>query len=135
MSLEAGIYDRLAARPGFVAIAGNRVYPGRFPDNLTLPALTYVRVAPRPRPQRLGGGGPVGLAEAVYQLDAWARDYDTAAALADQVRIAFDGFAGSIGGVTVSGASLLADRDSPEPETGLFRRILEIRIPYTESIA
>lgn len=40
--------------------------------------------------------GPSGLAEARFQFDAWAKDIDTAAALADAVKERLDGYGGTV---------------------------------------
>ena len=64
---------------------GARIYPNLLPQNSTLPAVRYARVAAT----RVSAmGADPGNAMARFQIDAWAATYDQARAVAAQVRLA-----------------------------------------------
>lgn len=132
MSLErGGIYAHLAARPGFVALVGDRVYPRRLPQEATLPAVVYRLIGTTDR--GLSQSGSDGLADARFQFDVWADDPDEADAIAAELVAAFHGFRGFMGDTVVGAARVANDIDDDEPMTGLYRRIVDVLIQHQEA--
>jgi hypothetical protein len=116
MLIEAAIFKYLSEYSGLV---GSRIYPLKLPQKPTLPAMTY---------QRISGmhvhshSGISGLARPRYQFTCWAERYDDAKATAETLRLALDGYKGTMGGVSgvnVSGALSEGDGDIYDPDTKL----------------
>jgi hypothetical protein len=122
--LETGIYAVLAADDAVKAIVITRIYPAMVPQGAVFPCLVYHQVAGE-REHTMQG--PNGLRQSRYQITAWGKMTDAAAAyagakaLADAVRLALDGSYGTWSGVAVQGCSLMDETDvveaSPELET------------------
>lgn len=98
-------------------LASGRVYAMQLPERPEFPAIVY---------QRISGPRAGPLWRPRYQLSCWARSYREAEALAEAVTTALHGFNGDIDGV--EGVVLVASDglDDYEPDTGLYRRILDI---------
>lgn len=126
-----GLFTFLTVPP--IAAIGDRVYPRRLPRDATLPAVVYRRIdtADRVRSQ----AGPSGLVTPRIQLDIWAMDPDVADQVAEALRIRLDGYRGQMGDVPVGSAFVVGDVDDDDPETGLYRRILDVSITHEEAVA
>jgi len=125
-----GLYAFLTQPP--IAALGDRVYPRRLPRDAVLPAVTYRRIdTVRGRSH----SGPDGLATPRIQLDIWATDPDVADAIAEAIRIRIDGYRGQMGDVPVGSVELVGDVDDDDPETGLYRRVLDVSITHEEAVA
>ena len=98
-------------------------------QELGLPGLTYALV-----------GGPTshyshnGVSDYAvsYQLDCWAKDGDAAMDLAAEVQAALDGYRGTWGQYTIGSVFLGTVLDDYEPDTGLYRRLRQVDIHYSE---
>lgn len=129
--IEPGLVSYLSAHPLVTTLVGTRVYPLELPQGVTLPAITYQRISgPRVRSQ----SGPSGLAHPRIQLNCWARDYAGAVQLADVVRRALDGYRGAMGSTIVQASFLDNDLDGHEPDTGLWRRTLDVILWHEEAV-
>mgnify|MGYP000866610207 CR=1 FL=1 len=125
-AIEETIYSGLSGHAGLTALVGTRVYPIMLPQNVTLPAVTYLRV---------GGARETAINEApvagmpLFQISSWATTYDGVLAVAQQVLAAVRAL------VTGSGPSLYArdlgeEVDLYEPETGLYQRVLDVTLVH-----
>lgn len=81
----------LTESPSIGATGG--VWPIRAKQGETRPQVVYTRTG--------GIGdhtmeGPISLAEVRFQFDAWAKDIDTATALADALKYRLDGYSGTV---------------------------------------
>jgi hypothetical protein len=108
---EAGLFTFLASSQ---TSAGNRVYPRRLPQAVTLPALVYFKVS--------GGveyvsNGQSGLQTPRYQINCWAATYIEARALAEQVKSLMSGYAGAMGNETVTAVFIEDDQDDDDPDS------------------
>ena len=102
--IETSVYTLLAP------LNSNRVYPLLMPQNPTLPAIVYSRIASTPQNVL---SAPPTLDQVRLQIDVWASTYKAAKTLAASVRNAMETASFS--------ATLQSDDDSYEPETGLYR--------------
>ena len=95
----------------------SRVYVMQLPDTPEFPAIVM---------QRISGPRASILWRPRYQLSCWARSYKEAEELAENVTEALHGFHGDIDGT--HGVILVESNglDDYEPETGLYRRIVDI---------
>ncbi|MBS5377548.1 DUF3168 domain-containing protein [Bilophila wadsworthia] len=109
---------------GLSVLVGNKVFALVIPQGTKLPCVTF---------QRLGGSpantlsGASGLEEIDLQIDAWARDYDEAKAIAKAVRAAMPP-----SGPQFS-AHLIEDQDLYEDGTNYFRVSMGYTVWFLET--
>lgn len=116
MLIETALFAYLSELAGLV---GARVYPLKLPQKPTLPAITYQRIS---GPHVHSHSGISGLARPRYQFTCWAEKYADAKATAEILRLALDGYKGTMGGaggVDVSGILSAGDGDIYDPDTTL----------------
>lgn len=101
MIIEEALISLLKDTAGVTAIAGTRGYPLQIPQDAALPAYAYQRISgPREATQE----GASGFALARIQIGCQAETYAEAKALKEAIRLAVDGYQGTMGGgVTVFG--------------------------------
>ena len=101
MTLEQAVYAYLSGFAGLTALVGNRIYPRRLPQDANYPAVTYQRISRLP----IRTSGTVPATRSRFQFTCWGADvpgvksgYDQAKAVAEQVRLALQNYAGLMGG-------------------------------------
>ncbi len=109
MSLEQGLVSVLDVTP---QIAGGRVFP-RLPQPAVFPAVRYQLITTT-RTQAIDG--PVGVTEAMLQLDCMARSYTEAKAVAAQVRTVLHGYRGAWGDLKAHLVHLQSENDFSEQD-------------------
>lgn len=132
MSVHTEIVARLEADAGVGAVAGDRIYVQRLPQNPTYPAVVWRQVS-GPRITNLGGAA--GRARTRLQIDSIAETWLEASALAAAVRGSLHGFTGTL--ATLHAAIALENElDDPSDETeraGLYRIVQDYRINHAEA--
>lgn len=113
----------------YVALADDRVYAKKLPQNPTLPALTYLRVAAVPE---YSHSGYSHLTNARFQVSCWAETYATVRQLAAQVRTALDGYSGFMGTTQIGSCFCKGDRDLEETDTGRQHVPLDFDIGFND---
>ncbi len=129
MSIESGLYARLAGDAAVAALVATRIYPAVVPQGATLPAITYQRVAGT---SELAHSGPSGLGRARFQVDCWAEAYAAAIDLGEAVRACLHGYRGAFDGAVVGGVVMLDGADGYDPATGVYRRRMDFAIWHSE---
>lgn len=115
--IETELATWLKAQPAIAALVGARIYPAHLPQDQTLPAITLEREGGEP----IGAmGGSTATSRATIRFDYWAQaeaggQYTLVKSIADAVRAVFDRYRGALDDLTVSGAFLRSEEDSPEP--------------------
>jgi hypothetical protein len=112
--IEESIQARLQGFPGLAALIGDKVFPGHVPEGKALPAVTFTKTSGQ-RGQI--GDGPTGDAFPDFQISCWAKTYSVAKAVANQVRLALDGFEGDMNGTAVYDCELFNEIDMYDPDT------------------
>ena len=112
MVIEEALYEHLKNNAGVSALVGNRIYPIEAPQEAALPYLVYQRISgPRVRSH----SGPSGLAHPRFQITGAAEAYPALRNVLNAVRVALDGFRGTMGGGVSVGAALVENElDSEE---------------------
>lgn len=87
-----------ALRARLNPLIAERVYLGVAPQGAIMPYLTY-RTESAERPSHMLGTS--GLAYIVYELTLWGLATAPLAALAEEIRLAMDGWRGDVGGVHI----------------------------------
>jgi hypothetical protein len=111
---EEDLYQAVSSDPVVSALIGDRIYPEVLPGGVQLPAATYQLIA---SPRSMVQTGP-SYTRPVYRWNAFAKTNDQALAVAYAImKVAPAAFNGWIGDESAS----------HEPQTGLFRRMFEMR--------
>lgn len=129
-TIEAGMVTYLEATSGVTSLVSKRIYPMKMPQNATLPALVYQRIA---GPREVTHSGRAGLARAVFSFSCWAQTYSAAKTLAAAVVAAFDGYSGAMGTSTDTDATVINELDLEDDEVNLFRTVVDVALWYQEA--
>lgn len=132
--IEVDLRTHFLAQAPIAAIVGTRMYPLQLPQGATLPALTYQVIS---GVSEITHDGPSDLGNRRIQIDCWAPSgntgYQQVVELAGAVRRAVSGYMGSMGTNPATNARKINERDIPEPETKLWRRMIEISLWHKEN--
>lgn len=128
MTLRTTIYDRCINHAGMAALIGTRCYPDRLPENVTYPALTYFRVSADNALFRSHDDGPTEFETSRVQFNAYDETGDGAAALADQLRLAWDGYSD---GCVISYAYQANRIATREDAVNAYRAIVDVLIEHS----
>jgi hypothetical protein len=129
--IELAIQTRLLEYVGLAALIGDKAFPGHVPEDKSPPAVTFTKTSgQRGHP----GDGPSGDASPDFQISCWAKTYGEAKAIANQVRMALDGFEGDMEGVKVHACELFNEIDMYDPETKCEGVALSFTIWHEEEV-
>jgi hypothetical protein len=87
------LYTILSGFAGLTALVSTRIYPRRAPQEVTAPYVIFQRISTI---RDHSHSGPSGLANPRYQFDAYAATPEEADAISDQIRLALDGYTGTV---------------------------------------
>ena len=124
VDFETALLRTLREDAGLSALVGNKVFPPAIPAGNYLPCVTFQRLGGRPANTL---AGPSGLEEIDLLIDAWARDYHEAKAVAKAVRAAMPANGPRFG------AHLIEDQDLYEDGTNYFRVSMEFKVWFLET--
>lgn len=133
MMIESDLRAYLIAVAPIAALIGDRVFPQQLPQGATLPAVTYQRIAGQ---SMIDHEGDAGLGRARIQIDCWGptgnTGYQQSVDLAETIRAALSGYRGPMGSNPATNARIINVMDIPEPETKLWRRMVEASIWHSQ---
>lgn len=118
MSLEVELVTYLGQDVVVAALIADRAYPLVLPQEPVLPAISYQRISDPPIRSQTG----ISARNPRVRFNCWDRTYDGAVALEEALIAALDSRAFGPAEVKSIYDGGLDDRD---PDTGLFRRIVE----------
>lgn len=124
VDFEIVLLRTLREDAGLSALVGSKVFPLFIPSGNYLPCVTFQRLGGRPANTL---AGPSGLEEIDLLIDAWARDYHEAKAIAKAVRAAMPANGPRFG------AHLIEDQDLYEDGTNYFRVSMEFKVWFLET--
>src|SRR5687768_4578550 len=96
--IGGAIYKLLTDDPDFAAIAGDRVYPLRIAQGVTLPAVAYQTISNSPTNCK---EGDAGLDRKRLQINIYSEHYDQQEELAEITRNLLSAFSGTLEGVEI----------------------------------
>lgn len=140
MSLLTAIYSHLVADADVIALTSTRIYMYEAPSSATTPYITFYQISGVPSHHLQAAAG---ITDQRVQIDCWDGGNEAATGvetLADKVRLAMDGFRGTMGTVTVRMCHLEDEGSDFFPkvrssrEGGIFRKRLDFRIWHTETV-
>ena len=125
MDIETALKALTLQNTAVAAAFGQRYYIDRIPDNVTYPVIRAITVADPPLDSHANNYG----GQAIIQLDIWDNDKagcNTNAALVRDWLHRYNGlFGGGTATIKINNAPSV-----PDPDTHLFRKILEAQILY-----
>jgi len=131
-ALEEAMVTQVAASAGLVALIAARFYPQMVPQKPTYPAVTY-QVVSAPRESNMGVDP--GIVNARVQFSAWGTTWKSARDVAEQLRLAFQRWRGTVAGTEIMDTLEWDWHDAPPElvnDLKVFQRVCECRISYRE---
>lgn len=126
MSFEQGLFEYLDNHAGLSMEVDSRIYPVLLPQKVTLPAVTYTRLAT----PRLHEFEKSLLPHPTFQFDCWAESYSRAKDVAEEVVSALDIYRGAMGDYTVEASIVDSERDAYDAATGIHHVMVDVEIWY-----
>lgn len=114
MNLSGPIRALIADNNAANAALQNRVYPGVFPEQYTLPAVAVNIIRVEPNPTK---SGPSDIDAAMVQIDCYANTYGQAQDISNLVRTALDYYRGDI---LIAGQTISIDYIDFEGQTDVW---------------
>ena len=128
MTLRTIVYDLCVGHAGIAALVAARVYPDRLPKTVVYPALVYkTPISADNSDYRTHDTGPTEREVVRVQFDCYALTGGGAAALADQVRAAWDGWSDGCDVGYAFQANRIATR---EDALKAYRTIVDVMMEY-----
>lgn len=129
--IEEALRARLTGFAGLAALVSARIHPDKLPPEPSplvttrWPALTY-QVVSTERVYSLEGFSC--LARPTFQIDVWATSQSSRVNVAHQVKLALEGFVGTVSSVNIRGIFLNSEVDIYEADAEIFRRSLDFEV-------
>lgn len=128
MAFGQTLYTKLTGHAGLSALVSTRVYPGKFKQQGTLPAIRYTRIS-SDHPSAMSAD--VGLTDYRYQFDIVAGTYAAADAVLIQLKNCLQRWRSSGDGVQDS--FLINESDDFEPDNDQYRIRVDVRFIVQEA--
>lgn len=100
MSVEGAIFTQATTHAGLSALISTRAYFVRGPQNPTKPFVVFTRVSAE---REHASGTDANPTHAGFQITAMAADASGARDVADQVKLAFDRWSGTVDSTVIQG--------------------------------
>ena len=126
-TIEQAIYSILAGNSPVAAVVGTRIYQVKMPDNPTLPAISYQTVFGSMVESFTGYSG---LKNPVISIDCWAKTAGAAHELAEKVRTALHGYAGTYSDITIDNVLEWTHTDLYDSDTEIYHVSCSARFWY-----
>lgn len=133
-TIEDAIYARLTGVGAVTDLVSTRIYPVKKDTGtkVTWPFVTFTTVLREP--VRAMGSDP-GMSSSLVRFDVWAKD-SGAFSSARNISVALCGalqrWSGTSAGIVVDACFLDSDEDIPDPEPGVFHRVLDFDFRWFE---
>lgn len=131
--IEEALWKRLTDYSGTTALIVKRLYPVIAPQNVTRPFVTYRRISGI-REQSHDGASCLSVDR--FQFTAWDDDYmktTGARMVSEQIRLALEGYSGTILGVRIDGILMLTELDTHDIETKMYGVISDYQVAHNEA--
>ncbi len=125
--IENGLYDRLSNYAGLTALVGARVYASHLPQNTTFPCSAYRKINSTPR-SLLATDSTVYDSE--FDIGCFAKTYDAANDVAEQVVGALQRYSGTNNGVVVMDCMIKDVSNDYETDLEIYEVTVSITITH-----
>lgn len=134
MSAERTLYSILSSTGAVTQLVGDRIYPVQIDQGAGLPAIAYQQIS---GPREHNVSGPIGWVRARYQITAWADTYLDAIDLATAIRVAVDGYSGTIAGLVIDHIFVVDEGDVPDLSAensalNMYGKRIDVQIVFKE---
>ena len=133
MSAAKALRARLIGDATLTGLIGTRIYPGKAPQDPTLPYVVYHRISPTRTPTL---NGPTLVPETRIQLDIIATSQASAELVATAIRNRIDGYTGTSASVSVLSSVVEDEMDMDETIEGsdsiYYRVVMDVLIQHRE---
>lgn len=126
--IEVSLTTFLLANGHITAMIGDRLHPDSLPEpsgsegNPAMPALVYQMISTQ---GSYSHDGDSGLDRERVQFTCWATTPTEASQLRDVLRMVLSGYSGLMGNEKTPGVFLQNQGGNKDPETGLYRKIVD----------
>jgi len=137
MSLATDLHGYLTRRRELGAVVGGRLFVASVPVGVSMPYIVMQQVGLTSDPYLAGASG---LYSASYQLDCYATTVETADRMANELRLALDGYQTddfptvALEGVTLEGDRMDVSYDRPGEQNYTHRRTLDFTLWYRDTV-
>ncbi len=128
--IDEAIYSILTCDVGVSALVGARVYPIIMPQDGTLPAIVFSRIA---TDRELSHSGSIDVTKGVFQISCFSETPFGAKQLAKAVYSAMHGYAGTVGTEHVFMCKCINEVDAFEQDTDVFHVPLDMLVTYKDT--
>lgn len=129
MTIDAALYSRLTDAAGDLRpLVSTRVYPVRFPQDVTHPCVTYQRISEQRYPAM---GSDAEIVDTRFQVDGWATTYDQMRSLSSAIIERLQRWT-SATPVVVQDTFIISANDEYDDQAELYRALVDIRLIYEE---
>ena len=128
--VEDALYSILSNAAGLTALVSMRIYPvGEVPQDAAAPYVTYQRISD-PQPHAMGSDPD--LEEPRYQVNCYHHDYNSAKAIATQVKAALRDYSGTVEGVKIARIFYEGASDGWDDAAELQMVMLDVVVEFNE---
>lgn len=113
-------------------LADGRIDPLVLPQKPTLPMLVYQKISTQ---RTATQSGPVDKAKPRIQFSCWDSTYSGSKQLAQALRLAINGFKGTMNGREICSAFVVNELDDYDAEAGRYRVISDVVIAHAEEVS
>jgi len=139
MSVLTDLRTYLLAYPALSVVVDDRIHPNYLPVRETqtlLPTITYHRIS---TPHVHDIAGAAGVATMRLQISVWASTYGKVEEASTALRLALDGYTGTMGSSNIFSILLDNEADNAEPPSDgsanwIHVRHLDFLITFVESV-
>lgn len=128
-TLRANIYNRCTTYSPLATLIGNRCYPIRLPDSVTLPAITYRQLSDDDYDYRAHGEGTDRTVGRV-SFDCWGSSADESAEVADALIMAWTGY---VLASDIGWSQIMLRLDEFEESLGRYRSVVDVQIEHART--
>ncbi len=132
MIFETALYNYLSGHTGLKTLVDNRIYPLKLPQNPTYPAVVYQDISTT---EITAMGTNPGMYTCRYQFKCFGSTKADSKAAAQQIRLAFRNYWGTMGGaggVTVDYAEMADEHSEYFDETKSYCTFVDVMITFKE---
>lgn len=127
MAVEDAIKSRASGHAGLSALIEERFHPVAAPQDVVYPAVVYQRISSVPESAMTAD---TNVTRDRFQFMVLAQSYESAVAVALQVKAAIQRWQGTESGVVIEDSYLFNDIDLYDDETRIFQRAIDFEIVH-----
>ena len=136
MTMRGDLVSYLESFAGLIPLVGERIYPSTGVTEEGTDYITYETLS-NPSSHNFDSADEIGMETIIF--NCWARNATTPYTIAEQVRLALDGYTGQMGATFIKGAFLQNMIDTTEPVSDgsqeyWYRRGVIVKFNYTRDI-